>query len=200
MNDENPLASKAPLSLTDGASGSILGMTAMVKFATFGNRGIQGKVDTGATTSSLHAADIKVDQQRGTVTFRCPELSNNKITLDLDGSQEVHSADAGGQSRPVVTLDVEIDGTPIKNASFNLNDRSGMDIPVLIGQNILKSGNFMVDPKKDGVSEVPDHDDTMQQTREGVIMQAVELLAENDVTLSEIISYLQTSAINRIKE
>lgn len=182
------------------SGGTTLGMTVDVHFATFGNRQLKGKVDTGATTSSLHASNIKVDQSRNTVTFQCSDISNNMITLDLDGAQEVHSADAGGQTRPVVNLDVVINGVQIKDAAFNLNDRSEMDIPVLIGQNILKAGNFMIDPNKDGVSEVPDHEDTIQPTRESVIMQAVEVLAENDVTLQELISYLQTSAINRIKE
>lgn len=193
------MPNEEPTPLEDGETGSTLGMTAMVRFATFGNREIQGKVDTGATTSSLHASNIQVNKERNTVTFHCSELSNNLITLELDGAQEVHSADAGGQTRPVVTLDVEIDGTPVKGASFNLNDRSQMDIPVLIGQNILKAGNFTIDPKKDGVAEVPDHEDTML-TREAAILKAVEVLAENDVTLNELISYLQTSAINRIKE
>lgn len=175
-----------------------LGMTANVSFPSFGNKSVQGKVDTGATTSSLHATDIRVGQ--GRVQFSCKELSDNVITLDMDGSQEVHSADAGGNNRPVVTLDIEINGTPIKGASFNLNDRSNMDMPVLLGQNVLKAGNFIIDPNNDGTTEVPDHEDTIQPTRESVIMQAVEMLAENDVSLGEIISYLQLSAINRIKE
>lgn len=197
MNDD-PVLNVQPED--SGGEGNTLGMTAEVQFASFGNRRLQGKVDTGATTSSLHAFDIKIDKQRNTVTFQCPEISDNLITLDLDGAQEVHSADAGGQTRPVIKLDVEINGTPVNDASFNLNDRSNMDIPVLIGQNILKAGNFTIDPNKDGVADVPEHEDTMQTTRESVIMKAVEILAENDVTLSEIISYLQTSAINRIKE
>lgn len=197
--DQQP-HNEEPISPDDSERVNSLGMTATVRFAAFGNREIQGKVDTGATTSSLHASDIQVNKERNSVTFRCSELSSNLITLELDGAQEVHSADGGGQTRPVVTLDVEINGTPVKGASFNLNDRSQMDIPVLIGQNILKAGSFMIDPKKDGVAEVPDHEDTIQSTREAAILKAVEVLAENDVTLNELITYLQTSAINRIKE
>lgn len=178
--------------------GHHLGMMAPVTFASFGNKTLQGKVDTGATTSSLHARDIRVDSAQSKVSFVCDEISNNVITLELDGSQEVHSADAGGNTRPVVSMDVEVDGVPIKGASFNLNDRSNMDVPVLIGQNILKAGNFMIDPNKDDES-TPDTQDTVVPTREAAIMNAVEVLAENDVTLNEIISYLQLAAINRIK-
>jgi hypothetical protein len=175
-----------------------LGMTADVTFPTFGNRALQGKVDTGATTSSLHASDIKVGQ--GRVQFTCKELSDNVITLELDGSQEVHSADAGGNTRPVVTLDITINGTAITGASFNLNDRSNMDMPVLLGQNVLKAGNFIINPNDDGTTDVPDNEDTIQPTRESIVMKAVEVLAEQDVSLQELISYLQLSAINRIKE
>jgi hypothetical protein len=175
-----------------------LGMTADVTFPAFGNRALQGKVDTGATTSSLHASDIKVGQ--GRVQFTCKELSDNVITLELDGSQEVHSADAGGNTRPVVTLDITINGTAITGASFNLNDRSNMDMPVLLGQNVLKAGNFIINPNDDGTTDVPDNEDTIQPTRESIVMKAVEVLAEQDVSLQELISYLQLSAINRIKE
>ena len=175
-----------------------LGIMAPVVFPAFGNKTLQGKVDTGATTSSLHARDIRVDSSQSKVSFVCDEISNNVITLDLDGSQEVHSADAGGNIRPVVTLDVEVDGVPLKGALFNLNDRSNMDVPVLIGQNVLKAGNFIVDPNK-GDEGSPDTEDTVRLTREAAILQAVEVLAESDVTLSEFISYLQLAAVNRIK-
>lgn len=191
---DSQIPNEEPTSL-EGGNGNTLGMTAVVRFAAFGNRELQGKVDTGATTSSLHASNIQVDKGRNSVTFQCSELSNNLITLELDGAQEVHSADAGGQTRPVVTMDVEIDGNLVKGAAFNLNDRSQMDIPVLIGQNILKAGNFMIDPNKDGVGEVPDHEDTIQPSRESQIKEAIKTLSENDVSLSEIISYLQSAAI-----
>lgn len=178
--------------------GTTLGMTAQLVFGAFGNKPVEGKVDTGATVSSLHAERISIDKGRNTVSFSCPALSGNTITLQLDGSQEVHSADAGGVSRPVVTLDVEIDGVPIKGASFNLNDRSQMDSSVLIGQNILKAGNFQIDPNKGGSQQEQEPQQTM--TREDAIMKAIEVLNENDVKLSEIVTYLRTVAVNKIKD
>lgn len=182
-------------------NGKVLGNTAEVVFAPLGGRAVVGKVDTGATTSSLHAEDIKVNGNN--VRFRCPELTNNYIELPLDGSQEVHSADAGGVTRPIVSMDVTIDGVPIRSASFNLNDRSGMDSPVLIGQNILQNGGFTIDPSK-GSSEneqkSADVTESFNSQRARVIMDAVNVLAENDVSLSELLMYLQTAAVNRIKE
>lgn len=181
-----------------------IGNTAQIAFAQFRGRTVEGKVDTGATTSSLHAEQIEITQQGGgkVVRFVCPQLSSNVITLPLDGVQEVHSADAGGVERPIVSMDVTIDGHHIESATFNLNDRSGMDSQVLIGQNILQPGGFVVDPSLGN-----DHED--KQTRPDIteavdkhrqIQDAIRVLSENDVSLSEIITYLRTEAVNNIKE
>ena len=59
------------------------------------------------------------------------------------------SADGGGNTRPVITLDIEIDGTPLTGVEFNLNDRSGMDSQILMGTNIIEAGNFVVDIHQD---------------------------------------------------
>lgn len=132
---------------------NIIGNEAEVTFATLGNRKLVGKVDTGATTSSLHATNIRVSG--GRVQFVCPDISSNAITMDLVGAQEVHSADGGGQQRPMVKFDVVINGQTMQGAVFNLNDRSNMDDPVLIGQNLLQAGNFIIDVNKDEPIESP---------------------------------------------
>lgn len=182
-------------------SDSVVGNTVKVEFAAFGNRTCEGKVDTGATTSSLHATKIQINQQQGQVSFQSECLSDNTVTLELKGVQEVHSADAGGVPRPIVAIDVVIDGKAIKGATFNLNDRGNMDTKILIGQNILKAGQFMIDPSKD--QETTDAAlNTMQPgpTNEAAVLAAVEVLIENNVTLKDIVTYLHTAAINRIKE
>lgn len=187
--------------LETGDTGAVLGNTAKVEFAAFGNRSTEGKVDTGATTSSLHATNITINRERQSVTFRCEVLSDNLVTLPLEGVQEVHSADHGGENRPVVKLDVSIDGTPIKAVLFNLNDRSNMDTKLLIGQNILKAGNFTIDPNKDE-ARAPTMSEEMpgMQRNETAILQAIEVLAENNVSLSDMLRYMQTVAVNRIQE
>lgn len=184
-----------------GDTGSVLGNTVKVEFASFGNRSTEGKVDTGATTSSLHATRITYNRERQAVTFLSDALSENLVTLPCSGVQEVHSADHGGSDRPVVQLDVTIDGTPLKGASFNLNDRSNMDTKILIGQNILKAGNFTIDPNKDD-ARAPEAVQQVQdvQRNEAAILQAVQVLAENNVSLADLLMYMQTVAVNRIKE
>lgn len=184
----------------ESADKRTLGDTASVSFVTLGNQNVEGKVDTGATTSSLHADNIKINKNANTVSFNCPEISNRVITMDLSGSQEVFSADAGGNTRPIVTFDIEVNGVPLSQVSFNLNDRSEMDSPILIGQNILKSGNFLVDVSKD---EAPERVEAVQAEsildRDAEVLEAVQLLANHNVTLKEILQYLRTDAINSIK-
>ena len=172
-------------------TGDTLGNKAQIVFHEFGDKAIEGKIDTGATTSSLHASDIKVDQGRKKVSFRSDVLSPHIIILDLDGVQEVHSADAGGVSRPTVTFDISIDGKHLNQVSFNLNDRENMDTRVLIGQNALKAGGFMIDPSKDEAGTT--------LTREQAILNAVQILTEYDVTLAQIIKHMQTIATNNIR-
>ena len=134
------------------------------------------------------------------MSFTCPELSNSVVTMQLDGSQEVVSADAGGKTRPIVKFDVEIDGTPIKGASFNLNDRSEMDSSILIGQNILKVGNFIIDVNKDAAPERVEQIQKPSINRDEKVLEALQVLADSDVSLNEIIIYLRTAAVNSIKE
>lgn len=182
-----------------GDTGRVLGNTTKVEFVTFGMRTAEGKVDTGATTSSLHATNISIDKASNQVSFNSDVLSSNRVTLDLAGVQEVHSADGGGQPRPIVQLDVTIDGVPIKRASFNLNDRSHMDSKILIGQNILKPGNFTIDPNK-GAEQAPLPASMPRPRNEAEILKAIEVLAENNITVGELITYMRTVAVNRITE
>lgn len=125
----------------------VIGNEVDITFVSLGNRKLLGKVDTGATTSSLHATNIRVSGNR--VSFVCPDISQNSITMELAGSQEVHSADGGGQARPIVKFDIQLNGQAMSGVSFNLNDRSNMDDPVLIGQNVLQAGGFVIDVNKD---------------------------------------------------
>lgn len=184
--------------MTDQTS-NVVGNTVKVGFTAF-NRVVEGKVDTGATTSSLHATNIRTNGNQ--VSFHSPELSGNVITLPLQGTQEVHSADAGGVKRPMVALDVTINGQHVKGASFNLNDRSQMDSKILIGQNILQAAKVVIDPSQ-GKQDTPHVEPAAVPSvspNEAAVLQAVEVLVENNVSLADLVKYLRTAAVNRIKD
>jgi hypothetical protein len=109
--------------------------------------------------------------------------------MELAGSQEVHSADGGANTRPIVKFDIEINGTPIQGAMFNLNDRSHMDTDVLIGQNVLKAGDFQIDVNQDEPPERVEQVQGESHTKEDSIIEALQVLYNNNITLSEIVEY-----------
>ena len=196
--------------VTESESGSVhtLGSHARVVFPSFNNAEVKGKIDTGATSSSLHATDVQ--PSNGRVSFVSEMISPNVITLPVEGTQEVHSADYGGDPRPVVSLDIEIDGVPLKGVMFNLNDRSKMDSKLLVGQDVLKAGNFQVDVNKD--TEEPSHvskarspltvpeNVQLVDEDEKAVYEAICLLVENKITLGQLVEYLRLEAVNRIKD
>jgi hypothetical protein len=108
---------------------------------------MKGKIDTGADVSSLHAEDWSIDN--GQVTFTCPELSENKITLPVLEKQAIKSSNGDMEYRPVIQLNIKINNQQLTSIMFNLNDRGTMKYPVLIGQNVLEAGGFMIDPTID---------------------------------------------------
>ncbi len=99
----------------------------------FGNNGTEEKVlariDSGATSSSI---DINV----------AAKLELGPITR----SKVVKSASGIGK-RPIVQAKIKIGDIVIED-EFSLADRSHMTYPLLIGQNVLKEGKFLIDPLK----------------------------------------------------
>jgi hypothetical protein len=90
---------------------------------------VTARIDTGATASSIDihlAADLELGP-----------LTRTKIVKSASGTKK----------RPIVHAKVKINGN-IMEEEFTLADRSHMTYPVLIGQNILKKGNFLIDPQK----------------------------------------------------
>lgn len=89
---------------------------------------IKARIDTGATKSSI---DINLAAQLNLG----PVVGIRKVRNSM-----------GESNRPIIKASVRINGRRIR-ASFTINDRSGLNYPVLIGQNILRMG-FVVDPQK----------------------------------------------------
>ena len=87
------------------------------------------RIDSGATTSSIDTTLAE------------------KLNLEiLDESKIVKSA-SGIEKRHVVLAKVNINNNIIEDY-FTLADRHHMTYSILIGQNILKKGKFLIDPLK----------------------------------------------------
>jgi len=131
----------------------VIGETMELRFTNLPSSNIlKGKVDTGADISSLHCDNYDIDKASNRITFSCSHLSNNNITLPLNDIQAVKTAD-GVKNRPVIELSIKVGDKVIENVKFNLKNRADMEHPVLIGQNILDAGKFLIDPSKESIME-----------------------------------------------
>ena len=102
---------------------------------------LPARIDTGATTSSLDARDLKV--KNNMAEFKLPKKYGGlQLRLPVVGWLEVRSADFK-EKRPVVEIMFCL-GPKLIHTQVTLNDRSTVRYPLIIGRNVLKD-NFVVD-------------------------------------------------------
>ena len=92
---------------------------------------VRARIDTGATFSSIDsrlAADLELESS-----------TKSKVIKSASGTKK----------RPVVYARIRMEGL-VLNAEFSLADRGHMTYPLLVGQNILRKGNFLIDPNRGG--------------------------------------------------
>lgn len=105
---------------------------------------LPARIDTGAATSSLDARDLKV--QDGMAEFKLSEKYGGlQLRLPIIDWRYVRSAEAR-ERRPVVEMEFCI-GPKQLRIKVNLNDRSMVKHPLILGRNALKE-NFVVDCMK----------------------------------------------------
>ncbi len=106
---------------------------------------IPARVDTGAAVSSLDVRGLTVKGKTAEFNI-APKYGGSRIIMPIVGWQRVRSAESW-EKRPVVEIDLCV-GPKKLRARVNLNDRSQVKYPFLIGRNILKEG-FVVDCMKE---------------------------------------------------
>ena len=107
---------------------------------------VTGKVDTGATISSLHAEDIKTTKdQLNNEELVAFKHNGIQYRMRLETHQAVHTADGGSEYRPVVLFDVTFQDKTYNDILFNLNNRGDMSSKLLLGKNFIEKGKFLID-------------------------------------------------------
>jgi hypothetical protein len=102
---------------------------------------LPARIDTGAATSSLDARDLKV--KNGVAEFKLPrKYGSLQLHLPVIGWRNIRSADFK-ERRPIVQITFCL-GAKILHTEVNLNDRSTVKYPLILGRNVLKD-YFVVD-------------------------------------------------------
>ena len=102
---------------------------------------LPARIDTGAATSSLDARELKV--KNNMAEFKLPKRYGSlELQLPVRQWQNIRSADFK-EKRPVVEITFCM-GPKIVRVEVNLNDRSTVNYPLILGRNALKD-YFIVD-------------------------------------------------------
>ncbi len=116
--------------------------------------GIHARVDTGATTSSLHVDNIEEFKKnnRRWVTFDIhPDIHNVsqviRVSAPLKGKKTVKSSSADRQRRLVIETLVRF-GEAEWKINITLSDRAEMSYLMLLGREAMKN-RIIVDPSHD---------------------------------------------------
>ena len=132
----------------------IIGVLEQCSLPELGISDLHIRVDTGATTSSLHVDNIEEftkDGKRWVGFDLHPDIHNvsriKRATVRLKGSKTVKSSSADKERRFVITTNICLGGRewPIK---LTLTDRSEMNYLMLLGRHAMQEG-ILVDPSQE---------------------------------------------------
>ncbi|MGH8488487.1 MAG: ATP-dependent zinc protease family protein [Gammaproteobacteria bacterium] len=114
---------------------------------------LKARIDTGAGISSIDAKIVEIKPAAGgsgeKVVFQIKDDEGKIETIErtIVDWAEIKSRGKRAERRPVVRLDFCLGGKRLEGR-INLADRSMFVYPVLIGRNLLETGDFLVDPRK----------------------------------------------------
>lgn len=165
-----------------------------------GDQPFDAKIDTGADVCSLHAENI--DIRGDVVSFT---INGKTYTMNLHRTQTIKQADSQAAPRPVVLLNFTIAGHTVGNVECNLNDRSGMSSPLLIGKNLLSKHDFVIHTAEsdntsptdiwssvDRLFETHQVEHPQEPSEPLTLSKAIEFLLHNNVSLQDITQHTQT--------
>jgi hypothetical protein len=146
---------------TESANGpTVIGYVEWIRLVSNG-LALEARMDTGATTSSIHAEDIVEFERDGEswVRFKTGVVSDEgdgeTVTVERPVVRNVtirqHTGE--GDARYVVELEIYLGERHLKG-EFTLADRSRFNYQGILGRNLLSQG-FLVDSEKSRILGVP---------------------------------------------
>jgi len=126
----------------------IIGWREWIRLPDLETSPIKAKTDTGAWSNTLHAIDVKIDNNKNTefVNFRLKE-NGRIIKKKIQRWRNVRDTSGKETLRPVIRTKLEISGRDYQ-VEICLQDRSKMKHRLILGRNFLRNG-FIVNPSRE---------------------------------------------------
>jgi hypothetical protein len=138
---------------------SVIGLREWVALPDLGLAGLRAKIDTGASTSSLHATEIETFDREGETWVRfnahlgtVVQLRHRRCEAPLVAMKTIKSSNGHAQIRYVIKTTLAL-GDRVWEVEFTLACRKAMRYRLLLGSKALIHGQLVVNP---GVTYVQD--------------------------------------------
>jgi len=106
---------------------------------------LKAKIDSGNEAYNvLHGVDISEDGENISFTT----VDNKKIKAPRAGDIKIHIGSGVKEDRPIVKLNIKINGKEYKDVPFSIADRTENEDPILVGEPFLKKLNALIDVNK----------------------------------------------------
>ncbi|WP_445323860.1 retropepsin-like aspartic endopeptidase RimB [Pseudomonas sp. EL_65y_Pfl2_R95] len=143
---------------------NVIGLREWINLPDLGMIGIRAKIDTGASTSTLHASDIQPFERDGedwvrfTAHLGTLVQSRHRCEAPLVTVKRIKSSNGHAQNRYVIRTNLSL-GDRVWPIEFTLACRKTMRYRVLLGSKALITGQLVVNPAQTYVQDKPSLND-----------------------------------------
>ena len=138
-----------------------MGLREWVALPDLGVAGLRAKIDTGASTSTLHATEIEPFEREGEKWVRFTahlgtivQLRHRRCEAPLVAMKTIKSSTGHVQIRYVIRTTLAL-GDRVQEVEFTLTCRKTMRYRLLLGSKALVDGQLVVNPGLKYVQEKP---------------------------------------------
>ncbi len=136
----------------------IIGWRELVALPAFGIASMPAKIDTGARTSALNAAEIETFEQDGEAWIRfllpCADRGDDVFNVRLIDQRRIKNTGGVWQRRPIIETNVVL-GEHQWIVQVSLADREKMEHDLILGRTALRRSRMVVNPRRSYLSGAP---------------------------------------------
>lgn len=121
----------------------VFGTNEMIQIDGIGK--IKAKIDSGNEAYNvIHGVDVSEEGENVSFTT----VGGKRMTRPRKGEIKIHIGSGVKEDRPIILMDISIDGKMYKGVPFSVADRSENEDPILVGEPFLKKLNAIIDVNK----------------------------------------------------